>query len=460
MAVAVAPGQRVGEQLQVVAAAQGHGFLKATGEVLPGLLGVQRGRDAVDGLVLGELAAVAGGQRIGVELLQQRGDPLGALLGAAAGRAAGDVLRAVAHVVVERALEPLGLVEVALERVLRGVDDGVEHRVADPLGEQVGVDGAQFGAVGDAEVVQLVVAQRLAHDVQVAGRARGVHMPEHLPGVLPASVHVRLVGGQRRLQLVIVVRGGVDGVRVVDLLVALAFDARARADAARVEADEVVTGAQGLVAAGEAGQRRHARTAGPAEVEEQRTDAGGPLPGLRADQSEIDGGPGRRRVVQRHLERGALPPGAVLEGLRGLARAALRGGGGLAPVPAQPLRAEARTPAGGGWGRDAGLLAPGGPGGLAVTVAAAARRGGEGHHDGRGRQCPGPAPRPDPGSVPCGAPHGLSVSCLPVRQARSLRICEPVSGGCHMTGRARPPGTRSGRHLRPVHERGVPALSA
>jgi pimeloyl-ACP methyl ester carboxylesterase len=50
-----------------------------------------------------------------------------------------------------------------------GVDDGVEDGTADGSGEQVGVDAAQFGAVGDAEVVQPGVAEDLAHQVHVAG---------------------------------------------------------------------------------------------------------------------------------------------------------------------------------------------------------------------------------------------------------------------------------------------------
>ena len=135
---------------------------------------------------------------------------------------------------------------------------------------QMGVDAAEFGAVGDAEIDELLVAERLAHQVHVAGRARcrrgAASSRSRLASadVFFASAVAALFGG--------VVRSAVHRLRGVDLLVAPAGHALAFADPARIEAHEVIALAQFLVIPAESGQGGDPGAAGAAEVEHQGAD--------------------------------------------------------------------------------------------------------------------------------------------------------------------------------------------
>ncbi|CAM5683538.1 hypothetical protein SAURM35S_00706 [Streptomyces aurantiogriseus] len=310
---------------------------------------------------------------------QQLGDAvLHVLRGVADGTALGR-RRAVLREVVERELEPPGLAERALLGRLRGVDDRVEDGPPDVLGEQVGVHAAEFGAVGDAEVVQLRVAEDPAHQVHVAGRVGGAHMRQHpLRVVLAGLVELLRVVQERRAL------GGVVGGHVllevgVELLVVLAADGGAAADAARVEAHEVVAGAQGRVVLAERGQRGDAGAAGAAEVEQQRADPSAlRTTGLRPDQRDVDRVALGVVPVQGCLHGGALPLVAVRQGGR-RAAAALRLGRGGAALPVQLLCRQILVP---GIVAAAGHQRPqqdGGRGQGGGAQAGGAQAGGAGH---------------------------------------------------------------------------------
>ena len=90
-------------------------------------------------------------------------------------RAAGDQARAVLR--RRRRSPPRSAAALGLGLGLRvdvGVDGGVEHQRAHLVGEQLGVGRAERGAVGVAEVGELLVAEGLAEPVHVAGGVDGV----------------------------------------------------------------------------------------------------------------------------------------------------------------------------------------------------------------------------------------------------------------------------------------------
>lgn len=91
-----------------------------------------------------------------------------------------------------------------------------------------------------------------------------------------------------------------------------------RADAARVEGDQVVAVEERLVLVEELGQSAHAGHAGAAEVEDERADAPGVRAGgLAADQGDVD-----RPAVRFPVVEGGLHGGAVVARARGGRRGA------------------------------------------------------------------------------------------------------------------------------------------
>ena len=181
---------------------------------------------------------------------------------------------------VECVLEGRGLFRNVRDRVvdvLLGVDRTVEHQGPVVAGEQRGVRGAEEGAVGEAQVGELAVADSGAEGVHVPCDVRGRDVPEDLSVPLHARVDVRLhlgdVGGA-------VERLGCGHRLRVDaqlLLVHPAVDRRgALPDAAGVEGDDV----EALVEVGEeagtvALQIVDSGAAWATEVEEERSDAVG-----------------------------------------------------------------------------------------------------------------------------------------------------------------------------------------
>src|SRR5918998_486710 len=69
---------------------------------------------------------------------------------------------------VECLLEARRLRDAGLDDVLVGIQRAVEHHGADPVGEGLGVGGTDPGAVGIAEIAELVVTERATDDVHIA----------------------------------------------------------------------------------------------------------------------------------------------------------------------------------------------------------------------------------------------------------------------------------------------------
>ena len=145
----------------------------------------------------------------------------------------------------ERHGEPFGLGDVGLQGRRVRVHRAVQDQGPDPVREQLGVPGAQVGAVGLAQVGEPGLAERGAEHVHVPGRVLGADVRQQRPGVLLAPLRVQLglrddrgqfgragghlVGAQVPVQL----RAGQAGQRGL-----------AAGDAARVEADDVEPGQQ------------------------------------------------------------------------------------------------------------------------------------------------------------------------------------------------------------------------
>src|SRR5690606_14801004 len=64
-----------------------------------------------------------------------------------------------------------------------GVDDAVPDEATDPLGEEVRVDLTEVGAVGEAVVVELLLADRTTQRVKVPGDVDRTHVGQQLAGV-------------------------------------------------------------------------------------------------------------------------------------------------------------------------------------------------------------------------------------------------------------------------------------
>ncbi len=202
-------------------------------------------------------------------------------------------------------VERLVLAEVALVPDVVRVDDRVQDQAAHALRVQLGVDRAEVGAVGVAEVVDLPGAQRPADHVEVLRGADGVHVRQHVAvllaagpgeGLRPVAVDPLRAGGVRH-------RVGAHRIEVSGQAVQ---GRGALSDAARVEADHVVLGGDLLRQRGrqEPGHRQTA-AAGAARVDQQRALEG--LRGVRdAGQSERDLTARRAAVVQRCADLRAL----------------------------------------------------------------------------------------------------------------------------------------------------------
>ena len=146
----------------------------------------------------------------------------------------------------ERALEAGRLLAQVRGRrvdVAVGVDGPVEHHRAVVLREEARVRRAEEGAVGEAEVVQLLVAHGRADAVHVTRDVGRRDVRQDALVEVDAALHVGLVLGQQRLDVEVLGRRERLRVEALRLLVDLAVDRRrALADAARIEGDEVEAG--------------------------------------------------------------------------------------------------------------------------------------------------------------------------------------------------------------------------
>ncbi len=273
--------------------------------------------------------APSSGERLLLDLVEELPDPLRARVHAVPEEAPA-AIHARADVRPQRHLEALGLHEVPLKRAERRVERAVENEPAHPAREQPGVGRADEGAVGRPEVAQLLVPERRPEDVDVLGHLDRGHVPGQvtaLPQAAVAEILDQVVGV---LRLGRGVRVGVGGDQLVELLVADALQRRARADAPRVEADDV-EGRQhlGAEARGRRGCVVDTGDTWAARVHDQRPDAallagGGDLEQRQADLPSTGVG-----VVERHLQgralvavAAALPGQLLVVELRQLGRAA------------------------------------------------------------------------------------------------------------------------------------------
>ena len=146
----------------------------------------------------------------------------------------------------------VGADDVAVAMVEAGVggrvDDAVEHHRPDAVGEEVGVGGAQVGAVRRPQVGQPLVADRLPQPVQVPRHVGRREMRQEGGVALAAAAGEVLGGAQPRRLLVRTDGHGGYGREERGPLgeAGEAADGRALADAARVEADDVEPRAQRL----------------------------------------------------------------------------------------------------------------------------------------------------------------------------------------------------------------------
>jgi hypothetical protein len=261
------------EQHPAVAAAQ---LVERGRERGPHVLQVERVDGADDGVVVGQ-RAVADRER----LRDQRAhEVLEIGVGLPGGRAdrAPRVRHAVGGVGVERLLEARVLVHVAVGGALGGVDRAVEHHRAHVARELLGVERAEERAVGVAEERELRVAEGRPQHVHVARGVAGADVRQHAvaAGALRAPTRVLAVlrlglgdPGRRRVDVEVGPLGDPFGVGE-------AVDRRgARADAARVEPDEVEPLAERAVGELRTERRHHAEAgrAGATGVEQQRADA-------------------------------------------------------------------------------------------------------------------------------------------------------------------------------------------
>ncbi len=226
------PAEGFGEVLQDLAVVVGD-RLQADAEGGPVVLTVEGAGDGPDEGVAVDFAAVGGGERGVVEGFLEVEGEVDDVLGVVAERAA--LPGAPGGEVLEGELEAAGLGEGFLHGVVGGVDDAVEYGAADVVREQVGVDAAEFGAVGDAEVVQLVVAEDVAQQVHVLGGLGGADVREDVAGVLLAGGRRFAVEPDEGVGLVAAVVGGPVDLVLVGEAGVEAADAAAVADAARTE---------------------------------------------------------------------------------------------------------------------------------------------------------------------------------------------------------------------------------
>ena len=208
---------------------------------------------------------------------------------------------------MRRDLEALGLAEVDLLRRQVGVDDPVEHHPRDVGRELVGVARAEERAVRLAEVVELGVAERRAHHVQVVGGVAGADEAELGPAAGLAARTERLglrdrgrdLGGSRRRRI--------GRQELVGLLIGQALHRRAPPDPTRIESDDVVTLPDRIAD----GRRRLPRIVDPGPTRAAGVDDEGADPvllvtGRQPDHRQVQRPQRRVGVVDRHGQGGAL----------------------------------------------------------------------------------------------------------------------------------------------------------
>ena len=135
--------------------------------------------------------------------------------------------------------KPLACASEPCDVVLLRVDRAVEHHRPDLGREQLGVGGAEQRAVGEAQVGQLLVADRGADRVHVLGGLLGGEEWQLVAVLRAAAVAIFLFSATKASKSAWLTGSGVGGEAGVLVGVADALDRVGPADPARVEADDV-----------------------------------------------------------------------------------------------------------------------------------------------------------------------------------------------------------------------------
>ena len=157
----------IGQCQHGVAATLGH-LRQALGQVPPQVGRVQGHDGAHQGIAVGQATGITGGNRLVHQGIYQAAVDVDSLGRVGAEWTVG-LLGAVGSVVVERFLECFGLIDVGLDRVGIGVDSAIEDHRPHLVRVRLGVRGADPGAVGVAEVVQLVVSDSGPQLLEILG---------------------------------------------------------------------------------------------------------------------------------------------------------------------------------------------------------------------------------------------------------------------------------------------------
>ncbi|MBK6663319.1 MAG: hypothetical protein IPG47_11465 [Thermoflexaceae bacterium] len=291
----------------------------------PGLARVERGDDAEERLTgAGGAIGAAGGDGCGLDAREQVIDRTQGV--APAGEAA-EGIAAVLRERLQRAFEAGRLGKRAVVAGEGEVDGAIEHHRADGAWEQAGVDLPDLGAVAEAEVRELLVAEGGAEAVEVPGDVAGAEVGEDIAVGGGAFVGEGPREPREGVELGFVVGAGVGcGKRDEG---GMAGYGTAAADASRVETDDVeaVQDAVGQVGCPLAHELDAAR-ARAAGVDDEGADALRAVAGGEADDGELDLAGGDAGVVEGEGEEGAFEAiAAVIPGHgRGVRGVPLHGG--------------------------------------------------------------------------------------------------------------------------------------
>ena len=273
------------------------GSVDPAGQVAPGrLVEVEEQQHTIDCDGLGQLARPHR-QWLRVELLEQVDHDLDVLVGRLATQGALRI-SAPLRVVSQRQVEAAGLHD---RLVLGDVHGRVEHHPAHVLGVLLGVHRTDLGAVRVAEIGQLLVADQLAHHVEVGDGLDSGDVREQRPGLLEAAHGELLPTVLEGLHLLRGVRRSVQRHQGIDLRAVVTLHRGRLPRTAWVPADDVV---HLEAVALEPGRQVRSAVPRPAGVDEQRPDprlGGRDLQHEQRDRLRVGLG-----VVERYGDRGAL----------------------------------------------------------------------------------------------------------------------------------------------------------
>ncbi len=269
----------------------------------PELLRVQRGQDARRQPTLREHTLVV--RRWDRVVLHPRQEAVDEprRIGSGLARPVGVAVR---DVRIEGLLEAVGLVRVEVGRSTVGLHGAVQHHRAHLVGKQLGVHAAESGAVGKAEVGELLVADGFTDAIHVACRVDCAEVGELVAVLGSAGLGEATTEVDDALDLVGLGHGVERRVHVF-VFVAQALDGMTPADAPRVEAHEVEPIADPRIDR-ERPRREEldARCARSARIHEQGADPRGGIAGGPANQRELDRFAIGVVVVEWDFQRGAV----------------------------------------------------------------------------------------------------------------------------------------------------------